>query len=53
MPEVITELEKDVDNLAQTQRWIKGSDGFVADLMEEKYDFATFDGQVHAQEQRP
>ncbi len=27
MPEVITDLEDDVDALAQTQRWIKGSDG--------------------------
>ena len=46
MPDVVTELEKEVDNLAQTQRWIKGSDGFVANLKEEKYDFATFDAQV-------
>ena len=46
MPDVVTELEKEVDNLAQTQRWIKGSDGFVSNLKEEKYDFATFDAQV-------
>jgi ankyrin repeat protein len=46
MPEVITELEEEVDSLAKTSIWIEGSDGLVAALQAEKYDFKTFDAQV-------
>jgi ankyrin repeat protein len=46
MPEVITELEDDVDTFARTQRWIDGSDGLVEALQKEKYSFRTFDAQV-------
>lgn len=46
MPGVISELEDDVDDLAHTNQWIKGEEGLVARLKEEKYNFQTFDAQV-------
>lgn len=46
MPAVISELEDEVDTLAHTDRWIEGKDGLVDALLEEKYNFRTFDAQV-------
>jgi len=46
MPQIITELEDDVDELAETGRWIRGEDGLVAALQAEKYDFKTFAAQA-------
>lgn len=45
MPAVITELENEVDSLAQTPRWIGGAQGLVQSLKAEKLDFATFRAQ--------
>lgn len=39
MPAVIEELEEEVDDFAQTSRWILGCTGLVAALREEKFDF--------------
>jgi ankyrin repeat protein len=50
MPAVITELEDDVDTFARTQRWIKGSEGLVEALREEKFNFRTFEAQVMLKE---
>jgi ankyrin repeat protein len=50
MPAVITELEDEVDALAQTQRWIDGSDGLVQTLQAEKFSFQTFDAQLMLKE---
>ena len=46
MPAIITELEEDIDNLAQTSRWIKGSDGLVESLQAEHYNFKSYEAQV-------
>lgn len=46
MPSVIVELEDEVDAVAHTERWIEGSDGLVAALRAEKFDFASYDAQV-------
>ncbi len=46
MPAIISELEDEVDTFAQTQRWIKGSDGLSLALHAEKFDFHSFDAQV-------
>jgi len=46
MPAVISELEKAVDALARTERWIEGSDGMVRALQAEKFNFHTFEAQV-------
>jgi hypothetical protein len=50
IPAVITELEDEVDALAQTQRWIDGSDGLVQTLQAEKFSFQTFDAQLMLKE---
>jgi ankyrin repeat protein len=50
MPAVISELEEAVDEFAQTQRWIKGTEGLVEGLQAEKFDFKTFDAQVMLKE---
>lgn len=50
MPEIITELEDEVDALAQTQRWIGGSEGLVRSLRQEGYNFQTFEAQVMLKE---
>lgn len=50
MPAVISELEDAVDELAQTERWIKGSDGLVEALQAEKFNFKTFAAQVMLKE---
>lgn len=46
MPAIIEELEENVDELAQTSRWIKGSDGLVSALQADHYNFKTYDAQV-------
>ena len=50
MPEVIAELEDEVDTVARTSRWIEGGDGLVQVLEAEKYNFKTFGGQIMAKE---
>ena len=46
MPQVINDLEQDVDTLANSDRWIKGTDGLVAALQAEHFNFQTYDAQV-------
>jgi ankyrin repeat protein len=46
MPAIITQLEEKVDEFADTDRWVKGSDGLVESLRAEKFDFHTFAAQV-------
>jgi ankyrin repeat protein len=50
MPAVITDLENQVDEFAETNRWIEGGDGLVDALQKEKYNFKTFDAQVMLKE---
>ncbi|HEX6493970.1 MAG TPA: DUF6438 domain-containing protein [Acidobacteriaceae bacterium] len=50
MPAVITELENEVDMLAHTDRWIGGSDGLVAALQAEHFNFHTSDAQEMVKE---
>jgi len=50
MPAVITDLENHIDEFARTERWIKGTDGLVPALQDEKFEFATFDAQVMLKE---
>ena len=45
MPGVISDLEQEVDKFAHTERWIKASDGLVAALHDEKFDFHTLEAQ--------
>jgi len=46
MPSIITELQKDVDSLAGTTRWIEGNDGLAGALKDEHFDFHAYDAQV-------
>lgn len=46
MPEVIRDLEQEVDVLAGTRRWVDGADGLVAALQGENFDFQTLKAQV-------
>ena len=46
MPVAITDLEDEADAFARTDRWVDGSDGLVAALRAEKYDFKSFDAQI-------
>jgi ankyrin repeat protein len=46
MPAVIAELEDAVDTFARTERWINGSDGLVAALQSEHFNFKTYAAQV-------
>jgi hypothetical protein len=46
MPEVVTDLEDEVDTFARTERWIAGDDGLVPALHAEKFDFQTFEAQT-------
>jgi ankyrin repeat protein len=46
MPAVISELERDVDALALTQRWISGDEGLVQARKEEKFSFQTHQAQA-------
>lgn len=48
MPEVVTELENEVDAFAGTARWIKGGDGLAQALQAEKFDFKSFEAQATA-----
>ena len=41
MPAVIDELENAVDELAGTDRWVKGTEGMVEALQAERFDFRT------------
>ena len=50
MPAVVSELEDAVDSFAQTDRWIKGGDGLVDVLKEEKFNFNSYDAQVMLKE---
>jgi ankyrin repeat protein len=50
MPSVISELEEEVNALAETSRWIEGSDGLVKELKQEKFDFTTLDAQFMLKE---
>lgn len=46
MPEVISDLEDEVDSFAQTKRWIDGTEGLVAALQAEGFNFKAYDAQV-------
>jgi hypothetical protein len=46
MPAVIKDLEGAIDELAQTERWIQGSDGLVEALRSEGFHFDTPEGQI-------
>lgn len=46
MPEVISDLEDEVDAFAHTQRWIEGSDGLVKALRAGKYNFNSYGAQA-------
>jgi ankyrin repeat protein len=46
MPAVISDLEQEVDDFAETQRWIKGAEGLVAALQAEDFDFHSFEAQA-------
>jgi ankyrin repeat protein len=46
MPEVISDLEDDVDAFAQTKRWIAGADGLVDALKAEGFNFKSYEAQV-------
>ena len=50
MPADIHDLEDQVDEFADTRRWIEGADGLVEALQKEKYDFKTFAAQVMLKE---
>jgi len=50
MPAIISDLEEEVDTFARTDRWIEGSDGLVAALHFERFNFHTFDAQVMLKE---
>jgi Domain of unknown function (DUF6438) len=50
MPAVISELEREVDAFAGTDRWIKGSEGLMDALKAERYNFQTFEAQVMLKE---
>jgi ankyrin repeat protein len=46
MPQVISELENDVDALAHTERWIEARGGLVPALKAEGFDFKSYPAQV-------
>jgi ankyrin repeat protein len=46
MPQVINDLEDEVDDIANTKRWVFGAEGLVAALKAEHYNFQTYDAQV-------
>lgn len=50
MPEVVIELEADVDGFARTARWIDGDEGLVQSLSVEKFNFHSFAAQVMLKE---
>lgn len=46
MPQVISELEDDVDKFAQTKHWIEGTEGLAGALKGEKFNFNSYAAQV-------
>lgn len=46
MPEIIKDLEREVYDVAGTDRWIEGADGLVAALQAEKFNFRSLQGQA-------
>jgi hypothetical protein len=50
MPAVVSELEEDVDDLAQTARWVSGGPGLVYALKAEGFNFSSYDAQVMLKE---
>src|ERR1700733_9853033 len=50
MPAVVSELEDEVDSLAQTERWVVGSDGLVPALRAEEFNFQTYEAQATLRE---
>lgn len=46
MPQAISELEDDVDNFAQTKRWIEGTEDLTGALKAEGFNFNSYDAQV-------
>jgi ankyrin repeat protein len=50
MPAVVSELEDEVDSLAQTERWVVGSDELVPSLRAEKFNFQTYEAQAMLRE---
>lgn len=45
MPAVISELEQRVDQFANTERWVEGSEGLVQALQAEKFNFQSLEAQ--------
>ncbi|MBV9763171.1 MAG: ankyrin repeat domain-containing protein [Acidobacteriaceae bacterium] len=50
MPAVITDLEGRTDSLAHTERWVEGAEGLVQALLDERFNFQTFDAQMMLKE---
>jgi ankyrin repeat protein len=50
MPAIIRDLENEVDEFAQTQRWVDGTDGLVQALQAEHFNFHIFDAQTMLKE---
>lgn len=46
MPQVISELEDEVDRVAQTKKWIEGTEGLTDALRAEGFNFKSYDAQV-------
>jgi ankyrin repeat protein len=46
MPSVVKDLEDEVDQVANTERWVNGDEGLVQVLEAEKFNFETFEAQV-------
>lgn len=46
MPQVISELEDEVDRVAQTKKWIEGAEGLADALKAEGFNFKSYDAQV-------
>ena len=46
MPDAVTDLEDEVDQFAQTKRWIDGTEGLVAALKGEGFNFKSYAAQV-------
>jgi len=50
MPAVISELEQQVDEFANPERWVAGSEGLVQALQAEKFNFQTLEAQTMLKE---
>lgn len=46
MPEIVKELELEVDSFARTWRWVMGDEGLVQALQAENFEFSSFPAQV-------